>query len=260
MAWHRAVERVRPNALHYTYLDDRLVVETSWEGLQAVLVATAALDKALGPMLNMSKCCKGVVRPPGKLVPVLSRNLVGSTLAAIQIKRTFRYLGVDMVMDGNAPRPVAKRRLVRFVARCRIAQALPRQQRPAALSDAVASLWVPGLCIYNQRQITTAVSAGFVTLAGCRNLGRRSRAMTHLLGPAPHVTHLALAMAYGCLRQWLRMRLSGRLTLPVLETQWMARDVLFTGPIVQLRAALHWLGILWESPTRFGFPPKGLLL
>ena len=70
-AWHRTCDRVAPSAIHYTYLDDRLVIVSSWDDMHRILEATKSLDGALGPQLTLGKCCRGVVQLHGKNLPRL---------------------------------------------------------------------------------------------------------------------------------------------------------------------------------------------
>ncbi len=253
IAWHYAVANADPLAVHFSYLDDRFVVANSWAALERILRATDHLDVALGPQLNNGKCARGAIGPPRRPPAPCPANY---RTARIPSKTAFRYLGIDLVLRQFAPKEVAARRIQRFLVRCKIVRLLPRQQRGASTADAVAALWTDGPHAYTQKQIDSAVSAGFTALAGRASdgsLNRRSRAMTHALGPGLHRTHLAVSMAYGAIRQYIRMLLLGRLASNDWHHLWAHRTTLFAGPSAQLRAALHWMSVDWEAPTRLRF-------
>ena len=211
------------------------------------------IDKALGPELNIPKCARGFV---GAARARPDRLVSGSPLLKIDVKDCFRYLGTDIVLRKGSVRKVANRRLDSFRKRCSIIKILPRQQRAVGVCDAVSALWLDGCSVYNQTQIRQAASSAFLALVGKGSGGsviRRSRAMQHALGPAPHVTHLACAMAYSCLRQLLRMFKVQRLTSLQWTQLWNDRALVFSGPVAQLMSALHWLQIEWPSPLSWKY-------
>ena len=210
-AWHKHCEYAVPSAVLYTYLDDRFVLANSWAQLEKILQATEELDKALGPALNLGKCARGSI---GKRRRRIRPCPPTSQICKIPLRTSFRYLGIDLVLQRAAIKMVAERRMTAFKARCTVVRRLPRQQQGIGVADAVAARWPDGGFAYNKTQIDKAVSAGFVALAGNAKPGtlqRRSRPMTHVLGPGLHYTHLGVASAYCCLRQCLRMKLAGRL-------------------------------------------------
>ena len=142
-------------------------------------------------------------------------------------------------------------RLADFQDRCRFISQLPTVQRGILVSDAVASLWLPGCPIFTGSQMTKAVSAAFCALYPGRpgTILRRSRPIGHLVGPAPHVTHLGCATLYTWLRQFLRAHFGGRLFPDVFALRWHSRSRSLLGPIRQPLLALQMLGISWVAPT-----------
>lgn len=62
--WHLRISQTVPTALHYSYLDDRLILARSWDDLEAALIATKSLDASPRPVLNIGKCARGAVLPP----------------------------------------------------------------------------------------------------------------------------------------------------------------------------------------------------
>ena len=125
----------------------------------------------------------------------------------------------------------------------------------------MASLWLPGCTPLAERQITTATSDTFVALAGNRTAGqilRRSRIMTHLLGPAPQCTHPASAIIYTWTRGLWRALATGRLPPNIWRARWPYRRTATLGPLHQPRAALKHLGIIWSAP--FVFKCRGATL
>ena len=210
-AWHKQCEAADPSAKLFTYLDDRFALTSSWKQLEAILLATAELDKALGPSLNILKCACGAL---GKRRRSVRPCPPAYQLNHIPMKASFRYLGIDLVLKKAANKPVASRRVATFRARCSIVRSLPRQQRGIGVADAVAALWNDGGYAYTRAQTDSMVSASFFALAGNAKPGtlqRRSRAMAHVLGPGLHLTHPGVAQAYSNIRQLLRMIASGRL-------------------------------------------------
>eukprot|EP00959_Pyramimonas_sp_CCMP1952_P279789 5849801-Pyramimonas_sp.AAC.1 len=67
--WHLTVSQAVPSARHFSYLDDRFVLVTSWQQMARVLEATQQIDLAIGPDLNLPKCARGVVVPAGRRAP-----------------------------------------------------------------------------------------------------------------------------------------------------------------------------------------------
>ena len=130
-----------PHAKLYTYLDDRLAIVGSWQEMQTILDVTNTLDKALGPVLNFGKCHRAVFCKKGRPKPPTPQGL----LANIRVSRSFRYLGVDIVSDGNAARKVALRRTRDFSDRCGFIRILKRHQRGVLVADAKAALWLAGV-------------------------------------------------------------------------------------------------------------------
>lgn len=57
--WHDAVAAIVPHLLSFSYLDERLMVGCSGLDLGDTLSATALLDAAFGPQLNLGKCVRG---------------------------------------------------------------------------------------------------------------------------------------------------------------------------------------------------------
>ena len=250
-SWHKVCAHEVPTSIHYSYLDDRFVLARSWDELERIMQATTKLDASLGPVLNVAKCARGAVGPPRRRLPVCPQFF---TLGRIDLKSAFRYLGIDLVLKCNAQKPVAKRRIHTLAVRCQSIRLLPYRQRGACVADAISALWTDGPFAYTRTQIDAAVSAGFNALIGHTPAGtvvRHSRAMTHVLGPGVHRTHLAAAMAYSGLRQFIRMRLLGRLTYDDWHLCWSKRMRLFFGPVVQIRVALRWLGIQWVAPLQW---------
>eukprot|EP00959_Pyramimonas_sp_CCMP1952_P125702 2628659-Pyramimonas_sp.AAC.1 len=74
-------------------------------------------------------------------------------LAQITAKKSFRYLGIDLVSGCSTTVSVAPRRVGAFVARASIVQRLPMVQRGAAVADAVAALWAEGGYALTQAQL-----------------------------------------------------------------------------------------------------------
>ena len=229
-AWHKQCEAAVPSARLYTYLDDRFALAGSWAQLEEILLATAELDKALGPSLNIRKCARGAIAKRRRRIRPCP---TASPLCSIPLKASFRYLGIDLVLKRTANKPVATRRVAAFRSRCAIGRRLPRQQRGIGVADAVAALWADGGHAYTSAQTASMVSASFFALAGNARPGtlqRRSRAMAHVLGPGLHVTHPGVAQAYCGIRQWLRMIASGRLKPDEWTHLWSQRSIPFAGP------------------------------
>ena len=250
VAWHKQCEAAVPAAKLYTILDDRLALANSWQQLEAILVATAELDKALGPTLNILKCARGLLgkrrRSYRPCPPTLQLN-------RIPLKASFRYLGIDLVLKRVANKQVASRRVAAFKARCSVVRILPRQQRGIGVADAVAALWCDGGFAYTRGQTEAMVSCSFLALAGNAKPGtliRRSRPMAHVLGPRLHLTHPGVAQAYSSIRQLLRMFASGRLKPDDWSLLWAQRAIPFAGPVLQLRRALEGFKIQWIAATR----------
>ena len=254
VAWHIACERAVPTALSYSYLDDRLLLVRSWQDLDLLLHATQQLDSALGPRLNLAKCARGVSQPPNKALKLLPASISNGDgvsgahgLQVICLKRVFRYLGVDIRLRGGAVCTTSLRRFSDFKDRCNFVRMLPRHQRGAwCLSDAMGALWLAGGTPVTQQQLSKSVTAGFFALVGRAADGtvlRRSRCMMHVLGPGPHVSHGPTAIVYTWLRQWIRMRLLGRLSLDTWNRRWLVRARHHSGSLSQVSAALRWLGI-----------------
>ena len=208
--------------------------------------------------MNLGKCARGSI---GKRRRRIRPCPPTSQICKIPLRTSFRYLGIDLVLQRVAIKMVAERRMTAFKARCTVVRRLPRQQRGIGVADAVAALWPDGGFAYNKTQIDKAVSAGFVALAGNAKPGtlqRRSRPMTHVLGPGLHYTHLGVASAYCCLRQCLRMNLAGRLKPADWALLWARRSFPFAGPTAQFCKALGSLNIHWISATRISVSGRTL--
>ena len=201
LAWHRLCERhtQRTNASFFSYLDDRFPILPNWSTMQAIFDATKAFDLSYGPALNVRKSFRGVAHIAGARRAVVKEPSAGTLLNVSRVK-TLRYLGADVQLggrDATSGRPVAALRCRNLMDRCRFIRSLPRRQRPALVADAMSSLWLAGCTSLGSVQLGHAVSHTFAALAGNRctdgQIRRRSRAVGHLLGPAPHVTHAACA-------------------------------------------------------------------
>ena len=266
MAWHDAVSKAVPAAITHTYLDDRLVAADSWDQLASVMVATAAVDRCFGPQLNLKKTVRGVAFPPGAGKPAgCQRRHAASGLSSIKEVTHFRYLGVDIALiPWRSSFPVARARLKDFVVRCDLVRRLPPRQRPAALSDAMAGMWLAGGTALRSSNFDTASSAGFAAIVGQAvgkqhgRTARWSRVITHLVsGPGPHVTLLPAACLLSWARQWARMFHSDRWSEQLLSELWESRDLAVAGPCRQVQDALQWLGAEWRSALEWAFTANG---
>ena len=259
LAWHRTVQRTIGNhgGKHFSFLDDRLALVHSWAAVGDVLRATQALDLALGPDLNIRKCVRGVACRPG-----ISRRVTSDPsdpgLTAIPRASTFKYLGSDVNLSCSSAdnkRPVAKKRCRDFADRCAFIRVLGRRQRPAAVADAMSSLWLAGGVLLSKSQLQKCITQAFYALAGNKcsdgQLKRRSRAIAHVLGPGPHVTYAPSALIYCWMRNLWRSLLSGRLEPAIWQQRWARRRGSVGGPIHQPHDALKFLGISWVAPFRF---------
>ena len=146
-AWHKHFEYAVPSAVLYAYLDDRFVLANSWAQLEKILQATEELDKALGPALNLGKCARGSI---GKRRRRIRPCPPTSQICKIPLRTSFRYLGIDLVLQRAAIKMVSERRMTAFKARCTVVRRLPRQQRGIGVADAVAALWPDGGFAYNK--------------------------------------------------------------------------------------------------------------
>ena len=131
--WHLTVAQAVPSAKHFSYLDDRFVLVTSWQQMARVLEATQQIDLAIGPDLNLPKCVRGVVAPAGRSAPRCSER----SLRAIPLRTSFRYLGIDLILGQPSSAPVARRRVQQLRSRLHVARILPCFQRGAAVADAL---------------------------------------------------------------------------------------------------------------------------
>ena len=168
------------------------------------------LDEALGPSLNLEKCARSAIAPVGKRLPTCAYY----DLERIQFRKSFRYLGIALVLGYGASKPVTERRIQAFIQRCKFIKMLPRHQLGICLADAISALWADGSAAYSKRQMSKAVSVGAEALMGKSSHGtsaRRSRPMTHVLGPGVHRTHLATTI-YAVTRQYGHMIRSGTIT------------------------------------------------
>ena len=98
------------------------------------------LDRALGPTLNIGKCARGYVTAPRERIAPCRHD----GLSAIPLRKSFRYLGIDLLMGHPATAPVAKRRMAKHGKRLNIVKMLPVHQRGAAVADVVSARWAEG--------------------------------------------------------------------------------------------------------------------
>ena len=110
--------------------------------------------------------------------------------------------------------------------------------------DAVSGLWLPGGSVFTKAQLSKMVSAAFTTIGGIVAPGRlmhRSRALTHIVcGPGPHRTFAPACIVVAWLQQWVRMRVSGRISSDGWVDLWNHRRAAPSGFFNQLSIALRW--------------------
>ena len=161
------------------------------------------------------------------------------------------YFPLPWDLNPNIVKATAIKRIDLFKRKCDIIRLIPRAQRGACISDAVAAPWLPGATLFTPQQFQIDVSSAFQALVGNKDPGtvlRRSRAVTHVLGPAPHVTHIACASAYAGASQLLRALALRNLSVATWQSLWQARAQLHTGPLVQIARALKFLEVSRTAP------------
>ena len=83
-----------------------------------------------------SPACK-----PKRSCPGGQRHFVGEgPLTNVPVTTTFKYLGIDIVLQYGVARKIASRRSADLVKRCSFVKCLPRSQRGACTADAIAAL------------------------------------------------------------------------------------------------------------------------
>ena len=116
------------------------------------------------------------------------------------------------------------------------------------MADTVAGLYFAGGAATYPGAARTAASALATALRGHSGPGqiRRSRLAEHLLGPAVHRTHPAVAAVYSWFLQCSSMCARRLLDLESLQFQWDRRRKC-TGPLPALACALQVLNIAWPQ-------------
>ena len=102
--------------------------------------------------------------------------------------------------------------------------------------------------------MSDAAARAAVSLMGNASPGRvvrRSRDLTHLLGPGAHRTHLPCAAVYTAIRMFYRVVLANIVPLDVWCRLWTQRHRHKFGPFVLLDRACQALGIEWCTATSF---------
>ena len=263
LAWHHAVSAAVPSARLYTVLDDRLALCESWSDMAAAVAASVRLDKSFGPKLNFRKTKRGVAFDAALPAPrQAQRAELDAGLRPIDCVSTFKYLGVDIrLRPTSCVGPTSRTRARDLKNRCSIISALPRFQRSACTTDALQGLWAAGGTVLSKDHLRTSISHAFGALTGKTKAGRvarRSRAMSHLMyGPGLHHTCTPVVLMLAWVRQWVRCRLSGRLSACDWEHLWAHRARSPGGYFAQLRVVHDFLGISWNGPYQWTLSGHG---
>ena len=100
--------------------------------------------------------------------------------------------------------------------------------------------------------MTTVISVAAGALIGPARTGatvRRSRPMTHVLGPGLHRTHFPCVVIYTTIRLFYHLVLSGIIPMPLWDMLWRHRDRIHFGPFLAMGRACDLLGITWSTST-----------
>ena len=250
ICWCEMAHRADKSAFVRAYLDDRIVASQSEAALEKILIDTKILDRAFGPVINVTKSARAIVAPKGRRWIHCS-----GSLSELPLVQSMKYLGVDIcftnVVRQRPLRAAAEKRVNDLITRCDFVAALPAFTRPAAAMDGVAALWLGAGTVYNTHQTSRLISAVARALLGKRTPGTVrfwSRGILHLLGVGPHRTHAAAAAIYAFVLQWVRMVDSKRLCVRDWSDTWRNRQV-GIGPARMIMAALKHLDIRWSQPT-----------
>ena len=168
-------------------------------------------------------------------------------------RNSFRYLGIDILVQGSAARPVAKQRVASFLQRCSLVSHLPAAQRPFCTADAVASLWLSAGSLYTldelEKMVSASASAFRPRYQRDSRVMLRSRLVEHLCGSLFHRTHPIAAAVYDVSLQIRRLFRFGLLSRSSWHQIWQARSRCRASPLLTLERCSKRLDIAWGSLT-----------
>ena len=229
-----------------TYLDDRVYFARDQHSLEHALGAVAAFDSACGCTCNAGKSyysCFGCT--PRQLGPILA--------SMPRARNSFRYLGIDILVQGCGARTVAKQRVASFLQRCSLVSLLPAAQRSFYTADAVASLWLSAGSLYTLDELDKMVSASASALRPRyqrdSRVMLRSRLVEHLCGSLFHRTHPIAAAVYDVSLQIRRLFRFGLLSRSSWQQIWQARSRCRATPLLTLERCSKRLDIAWGSSS-----------
>ena len=90
--------------LHYLIFDYRITMSGDYAAMETAIRLTALIDDFFGCSLNAGKCARGATHSTARAA--------GPHLATFPHCRVFKYMGVDIAMNGaarNAVRKTAKK-------------------------------------------------------------------------------------------------------------------------------------------------------
>ena len=211
VVWLHRMQAILPHATAFSYLDDRMILASSWSDLDAALQATIALDRSVGPELNAGKCACAHAPGAGRV----RKKRPAGLLRGIKIKNVIKYLGVDLLVDGRVASPTSAQRERDFIDRVRLVSGLPSVQRDACLCDAVSALYLEGGSIYSKTQLSRMSNAAASALFGSAHQASkrlRARDAAHLVGIGCHRTCPAAAAIVSWVKQAWRHRAAGTIS------------------------------------------------
>ena len=251
-AWTQCIKQRLPNALKFSYLDDRLLIAHSWQELSDALEHTIKFDEAVGPVLNHKKCACTTVGRAGQ-VPV---KRPAHVLPNIKQSKVIKYLGIDLLTDRSVHSQVASIRIADAMARLELIGRLPSAQRGNLVSDTQASLYCAGGVIYNKSQLLQVSRAAARALNGSKNPRMciaRSREATHLVGVGLTRTHGPAAIIVTFVKELWRLLAMQCISSNEWEAQYQRRRFCAAGLPRFIEGALRATGIRWSSAFSFSF-------
>lgn len=131
-------------------------------------------------------------------------------------KFSFRYLGVDVVMNRAAARLVFPKRADAFDACAFLVASLPRAQRGAVVADCMAGLYLAPGTVVPKEDLNRMSTSAFHALAGKRKAAKHFTRICHnnmhLFGPSVICTHPNGAVVASVVRQLARSLAMGWIT------------------------------------------------
>ena len=246
-AWTQCIKQRLPNALKFSYLDDRLLIAPSWQELPDALEYTIKFDEAV-PVLNHKQCACTTVGRAGQ-VPV---KRPAHVLPNIMQSKVIKYLGIDLLTDRSVHSQVARIRIEDAMARLELIGRLPSAQRGNLVSDTQASLYCAGGVICSKSQLLQVSRAAARALNGNKNPRMciaRSREATHLVGVGLTRTHAPAAIIVTFIKELWRLLAMQCISSNEWEAQYQRRRFCAAGS----KESLKGLCVLRESAGHVRF-------